>query len=101
MLTSLPQVLLPSGGMEYHGETRGDERVLDDNECPLAIVMQHAKHRGQGKTHFHWQLSEGHVCWLQMANKHRIWLGSSMRVEGTSDTQMLLPKSLSMDNKMR
>ncbi|CAG5132613.1 unnamed protein product, partial [Candidula unifasciata] len=39
-------VLLPSGGLEYHGEARGDERVLDDNECPLAIVMQHAKHRG-------------------------------------------------------
>lgn len=45
----LVEVLLPPGGMEYHGGgTGGDERVLHDNDCPLAIVMQHAKQRGQG-----------------------------------------------------
>lgn len=40
------QVLLPPGSLEYHGGTVGDERVLDDSECPLAIVMQHSKNRG-------------------------------------------------------
>ena len=26
----------------------GDERVLDDGECPLAISLQHARHREKG-----------------------------------------------------
>nr|KAG5705047.1 hypothetical protein BaRGS_018777 [Batillaria attramentaria] len=42
----LVEVLLPPGSLEYHGGSVGEERVLDEGECPLAIVMQHPKHRG-------------------------------------------------------
>ena len=40
------QVLLPPGSLEYHGGNVGEERVLEEGECPLAIVMQHPKQRG-------------------------------------------------------
>ncbi|ESO87215.1 hypothetical protein LOTGIDRAFT_210615 [Lottia gigantea] len=32
--------------VEYHGGTVGEERLLEDTECPLAIVMQHPKNKG-------------------------------------------------------
>ena len=34
------------GEREYHGGTIGQERPLDDSECPLAIAMQHPPSRG-------------------------------------------------------
>ena len=37
---------MPPGEREYHGGTIGEERVLDDSECPLAIAMQHPPSRG-------------------------------------------------------
>ncbi|KAL8593983.1 hypothetical protein ACOMHN_045666 [Nucella lapillus] len=43
----LMEVLLPPGSREYHGGAMGEERMLDDGECPLAIIMQHPKQRGQ------------------------------------------------------
>ncbi|KAK7107731.1 afadin-like isoform X2 [Littorina saxatilis] len=42
----LMEVLLPPGSQEYHGGSLGQERVLDEGECPLAIVMQHPKQKG-------------------------------------------------------
>ncbi|XP_076444393.1 uncharacterized protein LOC143282632 [Babylonia areolata] len=42
----LMEVLLPPGSQEYHGGAMGEERVLEDGECPLAIVMQHPKRKG-------------------------------------------------------
>ncbi|XP_076466246.1 afadin-like [Babylonia areolata] len=42
----LLEVMLPPGSQEYHGGSVGEERVLDDGECPLAISLQHPKHRG-------------------------------------------------------
>ncbi|XP_050390121.1 afadin isoform X1 [Patella vulgata] len=44
-LYCLYQVLI-ANGQEYHGGSVGEERLLDDTECPLAIVMQHPKNRG-------------------------------------------------------
>ncbi|KAH9504709.1 hypothetical protein Btru_062619, partial [Bulinus truncatus] len=63
----LVEVLLPPGGVEYHGGTVGDERVLDDNECPLAIVMQHAKHRG----HIIFQLRERSADYKKRSKRTR------------------------------
>ncbi|GFR97600.1 afadin [Elysia marginata] len=64
----LVEVLLPPGGMEYHGGgTGGDERVLHDNDCPLAIVMQHAQHPKQ-RGHLIFQLRH-RVADYQKRNK--------------------------------
>ncbi|KAK0064396.1 afadin [Biomphalaria pfeifferi] len=65
----LVEVLLPPGGVEYHGGSVGDERVLDDNECPLAIVMQHTKHRGQG--HIIFQLRERSADYKKRSKRPR------------------------------
>ncbi|XP_052808466.1 afadin-like isoform X2 [Mya arenaria] len=42
----LVEVLVPPGEREYHGGRMGEERVMDDDECPLAIAMQHPPSRG-------------------------------------------------------
>ncbi|KAL8581520.1 hypothetical protein ACOMHN_042912 [Nucella lapillus] len=42
----LLEVLVPPGSQEYHGGSVGEERVLDEGECPLAISLQYPKHRG-------------------------------------------------------
>ncbi|XP_012937979.1 afadin [Aplysia californica] len=68
-LYCLVEVLLPPGGMEYHGGAVGDERVLDHNECPLAIVMQHAKHRGQG--HIIFQLRQRSADYKKRSKRPR------------------------------
>ena len=39
------------GEREYHGGTIGQERPLDDSECPLAIAMQHPPSRGISLEH--------------------------------------------------
>ena len=41
------------GEREYHGGTIGQERPLDDNECPLAIAMQHPPSRGRVDNYIH------------------------------------------------
>ena len=52
------QVIVPPSGHEYHGSsTRSEEFILNDDDCPLAILMQHPP--SQGKTlawtqHSHW-----------------------------------------------
>ncbi|KAL4233546.1 Mllt4p [Mactra antiquata] len=42
----LVEVLVPPGEREYHGGTIGEERIMEDDECPLAIAMQHPPSRG-------------------------------------------------------
>ncbi|KAJ8314800.1 hypothetical protein KUTeg_006950 [Tegillarca granosa] len=42
---SLVQVLVPPE-VEYHGGTIGEERIMEDHECPLAIAMQHPQNKG-------------------------------------------------------
>ena len=43
------QVIVPPSGHEYHGgSTRSEEFVLNDDDCPLALLMQHPP--SQGKT---------------------------------------------------
>lgn len=32
---------------EYHGGTNSREYILDDDECPLAILMNHPSSRGE------------------------------------------------------
>jgi hypothetical protein len=32
---------------EYHGGTNNREYILDDDECPLAILMNHPSSRGE------------------------------------------------------
>ena len=32
---------------EYHGGTNNREYILDDDECPLAILMNHPNSRGE------------------------------------------------------
>jgi hypothetical protein len=34
---------------EYHGGTNNREYILDDDECPLAILMNHPSSRGESK----------------------------------------------------
>lgn len=41
----LVQVTVPKGEREYHGGSLGDEKILDDDECPLAILLEHAPER--------------------------------------------------------
>ncbi|XP_053396807.1 afadin-like isoform X3 [Mercenaria mercenaria] len=41
----LVEVLVPPGEREYHGGTIGEERIMEDDECPLAIAMQHPPSR--------------------------------------------------------
>lgn len=38
---------VPKGDREYHGGSLGDEKILDDDDCPLAIQIQHAPERGK------------------------------------------------------
>lgn len=38
---------VPKGDREYHGGSLGDEKILDDDECPLAIQLQHVTERGK------------------------------------------------------
>lgn len=35
---------------EYHGGTNNREYILDDDECPLSILMHHPNSRGKPKT---------------------------------------------------
>ncbi|KAK3576959.1 hypothetical protein CHS0354_005964 [Potamilus streckersoni] len=42
----LVQVLVPPGEREYHGGPIGEETVLKDEDCPLAIAMKHPPSRG-------------------------------------------------------
>ncbi|XP_041354927.1 afadin-like [Gigantopelta aegis] len=42
----LVQVVVPPGGLEYHGGQMGEERIMADDECPLLVIMQHPKNRG-------------------------------------------------------
>ena len=37
---------VPKGEREYHGGSLGDEKILEDDECPLAISVQHAPEKG-------------------------------------------------------
>lgn len=41
------QVILPPGGLEYNGESGWQEHILDDDECPLAILLQQLPHQGE------------------------------------------------------
>jgi hypothetical protein len=34
---------------EYHGGTNNREYILDDDECPLAILMNHPSSRGESR----------------------------------------------------
>lgn len=34
---------------EYHGGTNNREYILDDDECPLAILMNHPSSRGESE----------------------------------------------------
>jgi hypothetical protein len=41
------QVVLPPGGLEYSGGESGwKEYILEDDECPLAILLQQLPHQG-------------------------------------------------------
>ncbi len=41
------QVVLPPGGLEYNsGESGWKEYILDDDECPLAILLQQLPQQG-------------------------------------------------------
>ena len=40
-------MVVPPGGMEYHGGHMGEEMIMADDECPLLVIMQHPKNRGQ------------------------------------------------------
>lgn len=52
----LVQVTVPKGDREYHGGSLGDEKILDDDDCPLAIQIQHAPERGNNKDSLIFQL---------------------------------------------
>jgi len=43
---------------EYHGGTNSREYILDDDECPLAILMNHPSSRGESSYLF----SNLHTC---------------------------------------
>ena len=38
---------MPPNGREMDGRAWGKEEVLDDYDCPLAILMQHPPSKGQ------------------------------------------------------
>lgn len=40
------QVLVPPGEREYHGGNIGEERIMEDHECPLAIAMDFPPAKG-------------------------------------------------------
>lgn len=43
------QVLVPPGEREYHGGNIGEERIMEDHECPLAIAMDFPPAKGTKK----------------------------------------------------
>lgn len=43
------QVLVPPGEREYHGGNIGEERIMEDHECPLAIAMDFPPAKGMKK----------------------------------------------------
>lgn len=48
----LVQVLVPPGEREYHGGNIGEERIMEDHECPLAIAMDFPPAKGTMMFHF-------------------------------------------------
>jgi len=48
------QTLLPPGGPEYHGPGWGGQKeyVLDDDDCPLAILMHTPPNKGNCENNF-------------------------------------------------
>ncbi|XP_062598026.1 afadin-like isoform X2 [Saccostrea cucullata] len=48
----LVQVLVPPGEREYHGGNIGEERIMEDHECPLAIAMDFPPTKGTMMFHF-------------------------------------------------
>ncbi|XP_069142447.1 uncharacterized protein [Argopecten irradians] len=42
----LVQVIVPPEEQEYHGGSMGEERIMDDSECPLFIAMEFPPARG-------------------------------------------------------
>ena len=45
------KVLVPPGEREYHGGNIGEERIMEDHECPLAIAMDFPPAKGQTRHH--------------------------------------------------
>lgn len=40
---------MPPGEREYHGGNIGEERIMEDHECPLAIAMDFPPAKGMKK----------------------------------------------------
>lgn len=40
---------MPPGEREYHGGNIGEERIMEDHECPLAIAMDFPPAKGTKK----------------------------------------------------